>query len=375
MKPEDLIPDEGKLLFFAVEPETLAAANNVLKDTGLEIFSTADKTEAEAFLQTNDIDIFLFSYEPEKPSNADNLDFLKIIKKKFPTVNRVAYMDPDYWADTIRLLLKGLISSNFEKDQVAAAFLGTLRHTLYARKTLKNKQLLTLFKNAEDLPSIPKIYHEFMDALENDRSMKEITHIIERDVSIATRVLRIANSDFSRGGRIGSIERACIYLGLDTIKNIVFTVSLTSNIRLSREQLNYLEKIIYHSVQVNSNFQKMYKTHTGKALPEQFSTIGITHDIGKVIMLQYLPLRYAKIEKYQKDNPDIGFYRSEIELGFQGVTHAEIGAYFLNLWNFPEASVFTALFHHSTEDFPQPYKEALDIFAIVNEISHKTEPK
>lgn len=375
MRQDDQLFEEGKLLFYSVEPETLTLSKTALQDMDLEILATDDEKEATKLLQKNEIDIFLFDYEPEKPNAMEKIEFLKSLKKKFPSVNRVAFMDPDYWADTIRLLLKGLITSNFEKDQIEGSLMDTLLHTLYARKTLKNKHLLSLFKNAENLPSIPKIYHEFMDALENDRSMKEITQIVEKDVSIATRVLRIANSDFSRGGRIGSIERACIYLGLDTIKNIVFTVSLTSSKRLSREQMNYLEKVIYHSVQVNSNFQKMYKTHTGQPLPEQFSTIGITHDIGKIIMLQYLPIRYAKIEKYQKKNPEIGFYRSEIELGYKEVTHAEIGAYFLNLWNFPEASVFTALFHHSTKDFPASYKEALDIFAIVNEISHKTEPK
>jgi len=168
-----------------------------------------------------------------------------------------------------------------------------------------------------------------------------------------------------------AIERAGIYLGLDTIKNIVFTVSLSSLKRLTSSQKKHLEKVIYHSVQVNQNFQKLYSTKTGNKITDQFATIGITHDIGKIIMLQYLPQRFNKIVKYQQKNPDIGFYRSEIELGFEGQTHSEIGAYFLNLWNFPEASVFTALFHHSTEEFSEPYKEILDIFAIVNELANK----
>jgi HD-like signal output (HDOD) protein len=209
-----------------------------------------------------------------------------------------------------------------------------------------------------------------MDAIEEDCSTKEIAQIIEKDVPIATQVLRIANSDFFRTGRIGSIERASIYLGLDTIKNIVFTVSLSTLKGLTETQKKYLEKIIYHSVQVNQNFQKVYTSQTGNKISDQYATIGITHDIGKIFILQYLPQRFNKIMKYQKKNPDIGFYRSEVELGFEGQTHAEIGAYFLNLWNFPEASVFTALFHHSTEEFSQPYKEILDIFTIVNDVAN-----
>ena len=90
-------------------------------------------------------------------------------------------------------------------------------------------------------------------------------------------------------------------------------------------------------------------------------------------MLQYFPGQFRKILNYQKKNPEVDFYRSELELGFEGQTHAEIGAYFLNYWNFPEASVFTALFHHSIEEFSEPYKDVLEIFSVVNEISKSDE--
>jgi HD-like signal output (HDOD) protein len=361
---------KGNVLFFDIGPSIVSPLLNDLSEFDIEFFRISDKNDALKTISKKNIDIVLVDYKPEKP---EIFEFLKTLRKKHPSTNRISFSAPEYKSQTIQLVLKGLITSYFENIASPKTVIEGILHILYARETLKNQKLLRLLGTAEVLPTFPKIYYEFMDAIECDLSMRDIGRIIEKDVSIATRVLQIANSDFYRTTQIGSIERAGIYLGLDTIKNIVFAVSLSHLKGLSESQRRFLEKIIYHSVQVNQNFQKMYTQQTGKKISDQYATIGITHDVGKIIMLQYMPNRFDRIIKYRKKNPDIGFYRSEIELGFDGQTHAEIGAYFLNLWNFPEPSVFTALFHHSTEEFSEPYREILDIFAIVNDITPSEE--
>lgn len=367
---DEKIKAKGTVLFFNVEPAIISSLTENFSDFGIEFSTSNDRGEALKRISKSNIDIVIVDY---KPGSIENLDFLKTLRKKYPSINRISFSDPDYKHQTIQLVLKGLITSYFEKNAAPKTIIDGILHILYARETLENQKLLKLLDTAEVLPTFPKVYNEFIDAIENDRSVKDIARIIEKDVSIATRVLRIANSDFYRTTQIGSIERAGIYLGLDTIKNIVFTVALTSLKRLTETQRKYLEKIIYHSVQVNQNFQKMYTQQTGRKITDQYATMGITHDVGKIIMLQYMPNRFNKIVKYQQKNPDIGFYRSELELGYDGQTHAEIGAYFLNVWNFPEPSVFTALFHHSTDEFSEPYKEILDIFTIVNDVANAGE--
>lgn len=361
---------EGNVLFFNVEPDIISPLTNSFSDFNIAFFTSDNRGDALKSISKNQIDIVMVDYAPDA---SGTLDFLRTLRKKYPSINRISFSDPDHKHQTIQLVLKGLITGYFEKTAVPKTIVDGLLHILYARETLRNQKLLKLLDTAEVLPAFPKVYNEFIEAIENDRSMKDIARIIEKDVSIATRVLRIANSDFYRTTQIGSIERAGIYLGLDTVKNIVFTVALSSLKKLTDTQRKHLEKIIYHSVQVNQNFKKMYTQQTGRQITDQYATIGITHDVGKIIMLQYMPNRFNKIVKYREKNPEIGFYRSELELGYQGQTHAEIGAYFLNVWNFPEPSVFTALFHHSTEEFSEPYKEILDIFTIVNDVANAGE--
>lgn len=357
---------KGKVLFYKVDESIVSILKKEFLKSDIVIFETEDESEARKILKKEDLDVILADYEAHKLST---VDFLTYIKKKYPSTNRILLSETDDEKKVINLVLKNIATSYFEKPHGIGDILDSVSHILGIRTILKNKKLIKLLSATDDLTAFLQTYYDFSNAIEQDKSNKEIAAILEKDISIATKVLKIANSAFYRASRIGSLERACIYLGLETIKNIVFTVSLSSVKKLSTEQNRLLERIIYHSLKVNQNFLRFYKLETGKIAPPDYTSIGITHDIGKIIMLQFLPERYNKILKYQKKNADLGFYRSEVELGSEGTTHAEIGAYFLDMWNFPEVNIYTALFHHSPEETFESYRELMDIFSFVNEFA------
>jgi len=357
---------KGTVLFYGVDESIVSILKKEFFKNEIEVIEETEESAARKMLKKEDIDIVLAEYDRHDEKTTSLFDY---IKKKQPSVNRIYLCETEDEKQVHVLVLKNIATSYFEKPHGIGDILESVRHILEVRKVLKNKHLIKLLSATEDMSGYLKTYYDFTNAIEEDRSPKEIAAILEKDVTIATKVLKIANSAFYRSSRIGSVERACIYLGLETIKNIVFTVSLSSIKRLNAEQNRYLERVIYHSLKVNQNFQRFYKLELGREVPTNYTSIGITHDIGKIIMLQYMPERFHKIVKYQKKNSDIGFYRCELELGFQGCTHAEIGAYFLDLWNFPEVSIYTALFHHTPEETFDAYRELMDIFSFVNEFA------
>jgi len=358
--------EKGQVLFFDVDESIVSLLRKEFFKSGIVVHDSADAVEAKKILKSDDIDIILTDFDPQ---SEDPVKFLEYAKKKHSATNRILLSETDDEKKVHNLVLRNIATSYFEKPHGIGDILDSVVHILEVRQILKNKKLLNLLSVTEDLSTFLKTYYEFTNAIEDDKSNKEIANILEKDVSIATKVLKIANSAFYRTSRIGSVERACIYLGLETIKNIVFTVSLSSVKKLSAADARHMDRMIYHSLKVNQNFQRFYKLETGKSTPPNYTSIGITHDIGKLIMLQYMPDRFNKIIKYQKKNPDIGFYRCETELGYEGTTHAEIGAYFLDLWNFPEVSIYTALYHHTPNETFDSYRELMDIFSFVNEFA------
>jgi HD-like signal output (HDOD) protein len=91
-----------------------------------------------------------------------------------------------------------------------------------------------------------------------------------------------------------------------------------------------------------------------------FPAVGLTHDIGKIILLQYFPERYESILENMKNKPELTFHESELDLGYINQTHTEIGAYFLDWWNLPEIITEVALYHHDVEKATPNYRELLD---------------
>jgi HD-like signal output (HDOD) protein len=356
----------GKVLFFNVDKTIVSLLEKEFLKTGISVYEADGLNTGQKILKKEGPDIVLADFDPLSDVS---VEFLTFCKKKYPSVNRIFLCETDDEKRVINLVLRNIANSYFEKPHGIGDILKSVSHIMEVRNILKNKKLLALLSVVDDLSAFLKTYYDFTSAIEEDRSPKEVAAILERDVSIATKVLKIANSAFYRACRIGSVERACIYLGLETVKNIVFTVSISSVKRLTNEQNKLMERIIYHSLKVNQNFQRFFKLETGCECPPNNTSIGITHDIGKIIMLQYMPDRFHKIRRYQRKNADIGFFRSEVELGFEGCTHAEIGAYFLDLWNFPEVNIFTALFHHTPEETFESYRELMDIFSFVNEFA------
>jgi hypothetical protein len=66
-------------------------------------------------------------------------------------------------------------------------------------------------------------------------------------------------------------------------------------------------------------------------LPEHFVSAGITHDIGRIILLAHLPDTHRAVITHMRSHPEWDFYESELSLRYEGKTHAELGGYFLDL--------------------------------------------
>ncbi len=356
----------SNLLFFDVDKYTSSIVIPVLEKENLEILQENEIASAMRAIKKKAIDIVVAGF---KPSSTDVLKLMHDIRKKYPSVTRVLLCETEYESKAITLILKGYANNFFEIPHGIGDIAGRIEHILHVRKILQRKKLLDFLSDIEDLSPYLKTFIEFRDAVSQDETTKKIASIIERDVSISARVLKIANSAFYSTSKIGSIERACIYLGLNTIKDIVFAASLTKPGKFSSSVNNIFERIVQHSLKVNQNFQRFYKLETGETLPDSYASVGITHDIGKIILLQCMPKQYKKIIKYQNTDHDLTFYRSEVELGFEGQTHAEIGAYFLDLWNFPEPSINAALFHHKPEEAYGANSRFMDIFSFVNDFA------
>jgi putative nucleotidyltransferase with HDIG domain len=168
-------------------------------------------------------------------------------------------------------------------------------------------------------------------------SLSKICAIASCDPVLAANLVRFSNSAlYSRGQEIRTLDRAVMQLGFVQTRFLILALCLKPMFRSAN-----LKKIWNHSVKVAEIARHLAEQSPG-AVPEEAMLIGLVHDIGRVVLL-------APTLGYERAAADLrsGPFTNDIERGFCGATHAEVGADLLACWNFPADMVEAVRFHHN----------------------------
>lgn len=226
----------------------------------------------------------------------------------------------------------------------------------------QTKLIRQRIENISNIPTLPIVIEKITRLLQNPQtSAEEIGKAITTDQAIASKVLRLVNSAFyGFPGRISTITHAIVILGFSTVKNIVLTASIFDFFKKrgdSHPEFD-LEKFWIHSIACGAASQSIAR-FIGFAEKEECFIGGLIHDIGKIILCQYLPDEFSRIVLNVKKK-DILFVDSEREI--IGMTHQEIGGTVVARWNLPRNLQEVVNFHHQ----PLPSREFYTITSIVH---------
>jgi HD-like signal output (HDOD) protein/tRNA A-37 threonylcarbamoyl transferase component Bud32 len=187
----------------------------------------------------------------------------------------------------------------------------------------------------------------------NDPSvqMTDLSKIILSDPVITAKILRMANSSyFGLRQKIDSISHALMLLGLLNVKSILYREGMR---QLFQAESPLHQKAVAalwrHSSLTSVCAQHLYDLFDGLNRGTLF-TLGIIHDIGKLIILELPQAKRLAIDFWGK-YPDGILIREEDQL--LGINHAVISGMALASWNFSELMSNVAGAHHLP-----PYMEA-----------------
>jgi HD-like signal output (HDOD) protein len=361
------ILEKKKVLFVDDEINILRSLRRELFQSEFDVLIASGGMEGLEILEKEKVTIVVSDV---KMPDMDGIQFLRIVKERYPHINRVILSGFVEQSLVVSSIIKGIATTYFAKPWDIEVLKKNITHILDIENILHQKQVLSIINSIEELPTLPLIYNRFVTAIKEDPPIKKIAQIIDEDVSLSTKILRVANSAFYGKMEISSVERAIIHLGLNIVKDIVLTVSIANQTSATHEQEQFISEITLHSSFVNQAIRQIYKRKYDCPIPEDFSSIGITHDIGKIILIQYFPQRYKSIIEYQRKNQGKSFYRCELELGYERNTHSEIGAYFLSWWNLPIINVEVSMYHHTPGKSADHFKDIVKIAGLADEMIH-----
>ena len=214
------------------------------------------------------------------------------------------------------------------------------------------------------LPPLPDTALKLMRVMNDPRSsMDDIVDAVKYDQAVTGEVLKLCNSAFfGLSRKVTSLNDAMLTLG--TVKVLQLVMSVHTNSILSREQRGYgLQPGVLwkHSVAValaSSLFAQRIKLSNANLV----FTAGLLHDIGKVILNEYVASEFAEIVRRVTDE---GTSFGEAEQQVLGFSHEEVGGMIAEKWRLPDAIVRCIRFHH-TPGQPDPPDTLVDTVYLAN---------
>jgi putative nucleotidyltransferase with HDIG domain len=139
-------------------------------------------------------------------------------------------------------------------------------------------------------------------------------------------------------------------LGQDLLMKFVISASLNNFFSQAGMGYSLCKGGMYHHAVGTAVIAEKLADITEKVDPALAYTAGLLHDIGKVVLDQFVnagfPLFYRQLN-------DEGKNFSEVEKQVLGTDHTEVGASLALNWSFPESLVETIRYHHNPEDARQ----------------------
>jgi len=205
--------------------------------------------------------------------------------------------------------------------------------------------LLKKLEGLEQMPSIPVVVTPLLHYLEQPLERLEVQRVVDmisQDKSLAAQCLRMANSPlFGRWQSVESVRDAVVALGMQRMRDIVFSCSVLTLMPAEQTQLDpvvFWEHSLGCALVCRHFARKIAFPDPGKAY-----LAGLLHDIGVLVNLWLLPeeFRIAMETARSKRIP-----LHEAEMSILGITHCDSGRLLAERWSLSPDLVEVASLHH-----------------------------
>jgi putative nucleotidyltransferase with HDIG domain len=200
------------------------------------------------------------------------------------------------------------------------------------------KDFRRALREVKNLPTLPGIVIKLTQMAEDpDTTTEQMGKVINKDHILAAKLLKLVNSAFyGFPQRISSLNSAIILLGFNVIKSLIISASIF-------EIMEDQDRELWEHSLVCAVVSNVLATRLGLSDPEEISTAGLIHDLGKVAIKMELPEENGRIWQLVEERR-LSIMSAEQEV--LGLNHAEAGAWLTKSWNLPAKLVEPIACHH-----------------------------
>jgi len=206
----------------------------------------------------------------------------------------------------------------------------------------------------EKIPAFPESVHRILVLTSDiDCPSKDLVEVVRHDPIFTLKILKVVNSPlFGLVQKITSIDQACVYVGVNTIKNIALGLASIGALPGKNKAGFSMNDFWMHSLGVGTVAWKLGEAlHVPLSEVGDYFAAGLLHDVGKVVFALHMSEEFKQALDNSAKN---GHALYEAEREIIGTTHADMGAMLAKKWSLPENLTACIAGHHDSDVAERP---------------------
>jgi putative nucleotidyltransferase with HDIG domain len=202
------------------------------------------------------------------------------------------------------------------------------------------------------LKPIPQVALKILRLMDDNKyDIDPIANEIQKDQVLTARMLQLANASvFGVRRKITSLDHAVVFLGQDLMVKIILSAAVQGYFEQSAMGYALCKGGLYHHSVGCAHIAEALARKTQYEDPAKAYTAGLLHDIGKVVLDQYVttarPLFYREIMDTEDDV-------LSVEANVLRVKHTDVGAILARQWSLPGPLTQVIQYHHHPQLCPE----------------------
>ena len=218
------------------------------------------------------------------------------------------------------------------------------------------------------IPALPAVMASIQTVINDPKaSANHVASMVASDPGLAARILRASNSAiYAFRGTVTNLPQAVVALGFHTISTLVLASSVVNV--FEKSSLANVNRLWEHSVRAGCGCRILAEYIGERAKREDYFVAGLLHDMGRLLIDQYLTEDAVQIQKMVTEQ---GLSQHDAEVQHMGIHHGELGGVLLEHWRLDAALCASVLHYHAPADAGPHQKQATtvqlaDIIALVS---------
>lgn len=225
-----------------------------------------------------------------------------------------------------------------------------------------------VFQKIGEVSSLPAVAMQIMElAADSQTDVEDLIEAIRSDPGLAMRIMRTVNSSY-HGVRqsVSDLKQAVTLLGFQEIRNLALSAFVSPLFRESSGYRNYSREELWNHMVGTGMVAALIAETTRQVNPHEAYLAGLLHDVGLVLIDQYLHAPFCRII----DSLTADSSLCQCERAILGFDHAELGAYVAAHWKLPQHLSDAIGFHHAIQRYAGPHRKMVAAVALGDSLCH-----